>query len=136
MKNEGPNDFYIDRLFLFRHTDVQKKIEISRNRKGKLRSPALFASKNVKVAKKIFLKNEGPNYFHIGRTFLFRHSGQQKKIKTSRNRKGKLHSPALDASKNVKLAKKKKNSLKNEGPNDFYISRLFLLTHTGMQKKI
>ena len=25
MKNEGPNDFYIGRTFLFRHTGVQKK---------------------------------------------------------------------------------------------------------------
>ena len=81
------------------------------------------------------MKNEGPNDFYIGGLFLFRHKGVQKKIKTSRNRKGKLGSPALFASKNVELAKTK-NSLKNEGPNDFCIGRLFLFTHTGVQKKI
>ena len=25
--------------------------------------------------------------------------------------------------------------MKNEGPNDFYIGRLFLFTHTGVKKK-
>ena len=80
MKNEGPNDFYIGRLFLFRHEGMQKKIKTSRNRKGKLRSPALFASKNVKLVEKNSLKNEGANEFYIGRLFLFRHTGMQKKI--------------------------------------------------------
>ena len=81
------------------------------------------------------MKNKGPNNFYIGRTFLYRHTGVQKKISTSRNGKGKLGSPSLIASKTDKLSKKK-NLLKNEGPNDFYISRTFLYRHTGVQKEI
>ena len=59
MKNEGPNDFYIGGLFLFRHKGMQKKIKTSRNRKGKLRSAALFASKNVKLVEKKFVQERG-----------------------------------------------------------------------------
>ena len=63
------------------HRGMETHIYITKKRSGKLRSPALFASKNVILAKKkILLMNESPNDFHIGRLFLLRHTGVQKKI--------------------------------------------------------
>ena len=51
---------------------------------------------------------------------MFRHIGVQKKIWTSGNRKGKLRSPALIASKNDELSEKK-NSMKNEAQTIFIL---------------